>query len=267
MGMSTVLGLKPQGFFIPYRFAGTVQPAGYPAQEPWFESAAAGMAEVMDWIASHAARLGELAGPAPLPRWDQDWFPRLDGAAAYAIVRQVKPCRIVEIGSGHSTRFMARAIADAGMATELVCIDPEPRATLKGLNVRHVQSVLGDASLQSLRHLSTDDILFVDSSHIAVPGTDVDRLLGDVLPGLPAGILLHLHDIFLPDAYPEAWSWRGYNEQLPVACLIQGGAFSLRFASHWVATRRPDWIAAAGLGAIPKPAGAFETSLWLRKER
>ena len=50
------------------------------------------------------------AAPPPAPRWNQDWFPRLDAAAAYATVRSLKPRRIVEVGSGHSTRFHARAI-------------------------------------------------------------------------------------------------------------------------------------------------------------
>ena len=64
----------------------------------------------------------------------------------------------------------------------------------------------------------------IDSSHTLVPGSDVDLLLNRVLPALSAGAVVHVHDIFLPDNYPDDWAWRGYNEQLGVAPLLFGGA-------------------------------------------
>ena len=78
-------------------------------------------------------------------------------------------------------------------------------------------------SRETLPDLAPGDVLSIDSSHILMPGTDVDILLNRVLPALPAGVLVHIHDVFLPDDYPPAWSWRGYNEQLGVAALVQGG--------------------------------------------
>ena len=70
----------------------------------------------MRWIEQYAAELEAIgSAPPPAPRWNQDWFPRLDAAAAYAMVRNTRPRRIVEVGSGHSTRFMARAVADGGL--------------------------------------------------------------------------------------------------------------------------------------------------------
>ena len=52
-----------------------------------------------------------------------------------------------------------------------------------------------------------------NSSHILMPGSDVDILFNRVLPRLPAGALVHIHDIFLPFDYPAIWGWRNYNEQ------------------------------------------------------
>ena len=78
--------------------------------------------------------------PPPAPRWNQDWFPRLDAAAAYAIVRTLEPRRIVEVGSGHSTRFLARAVADGGLDTRITAIDPQPRATIEKLPVEWLRS-------------------------------------------------------------------------------------------------------------------------------
>jgi predicted O-methyltransferase YrrM len=264
MGLATLVGSRPRGYFIPYRYAGTAA-ADYPALEPLFVAAGPGQQALLATIAAHATRLHAFAGPPPAPRWDQDWFPRLDGAAAYALVRSLRPRRIVEIGCGHSTRFLAAALADGALDCGITCIDPAPRARLAGLPVRHLQRLLQQTDPGELAALGPGDFLFVDSSHVAMPGSDVDRLLGDTLPRLAAGVVVHLHDVFLPDAYPAGWAWRGYNEQLAVACLLQGGAFEILLASHWVATRHAAWLAAAGIATLPLLAGAFETSLWLRK--
>ena len=69
----------------------------------------------------------------------------------------------------------------------------------------------------------------------------------------------------LPDPYPEAWAWRGYNEQLPVACLLQSRGYRIRFASRYLVTRHPALLAAGVVGRLPLPAGALESSLWLEK--
>jgi predicted O-methyltransferase YrrM len=265
MGLATLLGGRPQGYFIPHRHADAAGAVDYPALEPLFRAAEPAQREVLAMIAAHRERLHGFVGPPPLPRWDQDWFPRLDGAAAYALVRCKAPRRIVEVGSGHSTRFLAAAVADGGLDCRIICIDPAPRAELAGLGVRHLRQILARADPAELAGLAAGDVLLIDSSHVAMPGSDVDRLLGDVLPRLAAGVLVHLHDIFLPDAYPADWAWRGYNEQLAVACLLQGGGYALLLASHWVATRRPAWLVEAGIAGLPLPDGALESSLWLEK--
>lgn len=238
-------------------------PRRYAALEARFEAAAPEFRRRLAAVARHVPTLAAFAGPPPAPRLDQDWFPRLDAALAYALVRETRPATIVEIGSGHSTRFMARAIADAGLATRLVAVDPAPRASLAGLAVDWRRAPLQDAG-DVAGELGAGDILFVDSSHVLMPGSDVDRILNDLLPRLPAGVLVHFHDIFLPDAYPEAWGWRGYNEQNAVAALLSGG-WRLLWSSHWVATRMPGDLATAGVDSLPLVPGAFESSLWLER--
>jgi predicted O-methyltransferase YrrM len=264
MGLATLFG-RERGFFIPHRYAGSVQPCAYPALESLLAACTPAFRSVLDDIETHAERLQCLGEPAPEPRFDQAWFPTLDAAAAYAMVRRVRPTRIVEVGSGHSTRFLARAIADAGLATELVCIDPAPRAPLRGLRVRWIESIVQQAPEIRFSALQAGDVLFIDSSHILMPGSDVDILFNHILPTLPAGSVVHIHDIFLPDDYPPEWDWRGYNEQLGVIPMLLGGGWTPLFASRYVETRMTAPLAATLVARLPNPEAAPNTSLWLRK--
>ena len=214
---------------------------------------------VLTAIETYARELEAIGTePPPAPRWNQDWFPRLDAAAAYAMVRSLEPKRIVEVGSGHSTRFLARAVSDGRLDTRIIAIDPEPRASLAGLNVRWLRQPGQATELDLFERLEQRDILFVDSSHQLKPGSDVEFLLQRVLPCLARGVRLHFHDIFLPDAYPATWAWRRYNEQQAVAPLI-GNGYAVEFASHRV--RQPRGVVAR----LPLQEGAVESSLWLKK--
>ena len=268
MGLSTVLGLGRRGFFIPYRYAALVPQwrGAYEAIETLFDSrreAFRGVLGTIDGLAADLQRIGEA--PPPQPRWNQGWFPRLDGAAAYAMVRTLRPRRIVEVGSGHSTRFVVRAVRDGGLETEITTIDPAPRADIGKLGIALVASTVQEAGFGSFGGLADGDVLMIDSSHILMPGTDVDFLLNRVLPGLAAGVVVHVHDIFLPDDYPRSWDWRGYNEQLGITALIAGGGWEILFASRYVTTRMSDDVAATVLARLPLDPGAWEAGLWLRK--
>jgi hypothetical protein len=267
-GLSTLLGVRKRGFFIPYRYADQLPERRhtYETLEPIFRAAEPAFVARLGAIDRYSEALGAIGGaPPPEPRWDQDWFPRLDAAAAYSLVRDLRPVRIVEVGSGHSTRFLCRAIRDEGLATDIVAIDPAPRADIEGTGARISRRVVQAAGENAFHALKSGDILFIDSSHISMPGTDVDFLFNRVLPMLPAGVHVHIHDVFLPDAYPAAWDWRGYNEQLGVAALIQGGGYRLLWSSHYAATRMAAAVAASAAGRIALKPGAFEGSFWLEK--
>jgi len=268
-GLSTLLGLGKRGFFIPYRYADLVpvrsERGTYEALEPVFATAAGTFAALLRALAPYHEEFRSFGGKPPEPRFEQDWFPRLDAAALYVFVRETQPGRIVEVGSGHSTRFMARAIRDGGLSTELVSIDPAPRAAIEGTGTTLMRSTVQQAGLAPFLLLADGDMLFIDSSHILMPGTDVDFLANRVLPGLKRGVLVHVHDIFLPDDYPPEWEWRGYNEQLAVAALLQGRGFRLLWSSHYAATRMKYAVDASAARDIPLLPGAHEASVWLIK--
>jgi hypothetical protein len=266
LGLATVLRLGTAGYFIPYDHAGQGRRAGYPALEPLFETAEPTMRELLAQAEALAPDLLAIDGrDEGAARFDQEWFPTLDAMSAYVMVRSLRPARIVEIGSGHSTRFLVRAVRDGGLATAITCIDPQPRAAIAALPVTHVPAVLAEAPASAFDELGAGDVLFIDSSHIAMPGSDVDRLVLDAVPRLPKGVLLQVHDVFLPDDYPQDWHWRGYNEQLVIGALIAGGGWDILFASHWIATRRGGLLAAGIVSRLPRRPAAPPSSLWLRK--
>jgi hypothetical protein len=266
-----VLGLARRGIFIPYRFADKLPAPGtvrsYNPVESMLRGAEANFLALIDDMEGLAAALGAIhGGPPPQPRWDQAWFPTLDAAAAYTLVRQTRPARIVEIGSGHSTRFLYRAVQDGGFQCAITAIDPAPSRGVDKLPIDLRASALHDVDPMIFKALSPGDILFIDSSHILVPGSDVDDIMNRILPLLPAGVLIHVHDIFLPDDYPKLWDWRGYNEQSAVALLITTGAYEPLFASHYVATRMREALSDSVSSRLPAAQNSHPASLWLRKK-
>ena len=268
LGLPTLLGMAPRGFFIPHRHAdAAVVPMRYPAVEAVFraaEPAFLGAIAAIDAVSGDLEAIAPSA-PAPAARWIQGWFPRLDAAAAYAFVREWRPARIVEVGSGHSTRFLARAVADGGLDTRILAIDPGPRAPLAGLAVEHQAATLQAVGTAPFADLGPGDILFVDSSHVAMPGTDVDLIVNQVLPSLPAGVRIHVHDVLLPDDYPAVWRWRAYNEQVVIAAILASGGYRPLFASHYVVTRMAAAWESTIIGRLPHLDATPETSLWLEK--
>lgn len=270
LGLPTLLSLAKRGFFIPCRYAALADeaPPGYPALEPIFRAAEPAFADLLERIEHYAEALVAIGTePPPEPRWRQTWFPRLDAAAAYALIRDRKPRHIVEVGCGHSTRFFARAIADGALPTSFTAIDPAPRAPIERLPVWLIRQPVQRADPGLFAGLGPGDVLAIDSSHILMPGTDVDVLLNRVLPALSPGVLVHVHDVFLPDGYPDVWAWRGYNEQLAIALLLQGSGFRLVWSSRYVATRMAKRLRGHVVARLDRPDGAFESSLWLEKTR
>ncbi|QIE57684.1 class I SAM-dependent methyltransferase [Pikeienuella piscinae] len=262
MAERTLSGEGREGFFIPYRHAASVAPPGpYAAIERLFADHEAEFREVLAEIEARAAALEALNGPPPRPRWDQDWFPRADGAAAYAMVVARRPRRIVEVGSGHSTRFMTEAARAAGLETRITCIDPAPRAALLDLAVEWRGELLSGAHEALFAALESGDIAFFDSSHVLVPGSDVDMILNRILPALRPGVIVHVHDILLPDPYPLGWEWRGYAEQNGLGPWLLSGGLKPLFSAHYAVTRMR--AAEAGvLSRLKLRPQARETSLW-----
>jgi hypothetical protein len=154
------------------------------------------------------------------PTWVNGWLPAIDVVANYTVLVEHGPARYVEIGSGESTKLARRAIEDAGLPTRLTSIDPHPRAEVDRLCDTIVRSRLEDADLSTFADLESGDIVFFDGSHRSFMNSDVTVFFLEVLPELPEGVIVGLHDIELPWDYPSAWSGRFYNEQYLLAVYL-----------------------------------------------
>ena len=268
-GLLTVLNIKDMGFFIPHRYAAGLKRNKNQIHwiHKWFsEDKVKAFSDTLELVSAFNKDLKKIdyqSRSKNKPRWHQDWFPGLDAAVAYSFVRSKKPKNILEIGSGHSTRFILKAIKDGNLDTSLTCVDPAPRAPFFSEKIYFFEKTIQSVDLKQLPELSKGDFLIIDSSHIAVSGSDVDIIVNQILPNLPKGVFVHFHDIFFPDHYPPAWQWREYNEQLVISALLFGGRFEPVFSSHFVRRYLEEYIKRHDLCWIPVMPGAFESSLWL----
>jgi len=162
------------------------------------------------------------------PGWIQHppWMLGLDGVSLYGFVRARSPRQYLEIGSGNSTKFVARARRDGDLDTRITSIDPHPRAEIDRLCDRVIRAPLESADLAVFEALEPGSIVFFDGSHRAFMNSDVAVFFVEILPSLPPGVLVGVHDILLPWDYPPQWGARYYSEQYLLACyLLAGGSF------------------------------------------
>ncbi|HWG97177.1 MAG TPA: class I SAM-dependent methyltransferase [Nitrospira sp.] len=197
-------------------------------------------------------------------------FGGVDGEVLHGMVRYFRPSRILEVGSGTSTRISAAAVVQNGCG-EVVAVEPYPNDTLKagfpGLS-RLVVSPAQSVPMAEFESLGEGDILFIDSSHVLKIGSDVQFLFLEVLPRLKPGVIVHVHDIFLPQSYPRKWvvdELRFWNEQyLLQAFLAFNSAFEVLWAAHYMNLRHPEVM---GLFPSYQSGVSFPASFWMQKKR
>lgn len=202
--------------------------------------------------------------------WNNLAFGPLDALTYYGLIRELKPARVLEVGGGYSTMLAARAALKNG-TTRVRCIEPHPmpavRTGFAGLE-RTLRQPVQDVPLAEFERLGPGDILFVDSTHVSKIGSDVNFLVLRVLPRLAPGVVVHFHDIFLPDEYPRAWVEKNvfFNEQyLIMSFLLFNDAFEVLLLNHYLAGEHRDHLAGAFKRDFPLPPPVEPASLWMRR--
>ncbi|MCW3012580.1 MAG: hypothetical protein JWO90_2984, partial [Solirubrobacterales bacterium] len=222
-------------------------------------------------LAPHLADFG--TGPA---RWRprNTFYETGDAEVAHALLRHLRPRRVVELGSGFSTLVLAGALArntaDGAPPARLQVFNPYPPAVLtQGLpgDVVQERRTAQEVPMGVFAALGDGDVLFVDTSHTVKLGGDVNRVVLDVLPTLAPGVVVHFHDVWLPYEYhPHLVRDLGlfWNEQyLLQAFLSMNPGYEVLFATRAVSAAEPERFAALVPG-FP-PGELFPSSFWIRR--
>jgi hypothetical protein len=230
----------------------------------------------LEFVRSHVAPA--LAGPDAAPAvaategYDPDSSYNLaDAAVLYGMIRGLAPGRIVELGSGHSTLIMAHAAREnvaAGRPTVLESYDPYPGvAQLPLAGLARLEGVRAqDVPLAVFESLGAGDVLVVDTTHTVKLGSDVNFIVLEVLPRLAPGVMVHLHDIFLPFEYPRTWAedfglyWS--EQYLVQAFLAFNSGYEILAAVHALQRLRPKAMRALLPAVVGDRLGA---AFWLRR--
>lgn len=236
----------------------------------------ASVARLNALISKYDGELSTLFGKRDRSRTDYDpdngGYGTIDAAALYGMVREMRPRRIIEIGSGSSTLVTAAAINqnqvnDPSYNPRFTCIEPFLPEYLKG-GVRGVSNFiekpLQDVPLDMFTSLEAGDILFIDSTHVVSFGSDVLYEYLTILPELAVGVVVHIHDIFLPNDYPDAWLKEHrffWNEQyLLEAFLAMNSSYKVELALNAAAGRIDPWSCIAD-----HPSDVYPAGFWLRR--
>lgn len=154
------------------------------------------------------------------PVYNNGFLPGLDIFGIYTMIAKYKPNTYVEVGSGNSTKVAHLSIENNNLGTRIVSIDPCPRAEIDKLASKIIREPFENVDFDFLFSLEENDILFIDNSHRILPNSDSMVFYMEVLPNLPNGVIVHVHDIYLPYDYPQFMCDRCYSEQYGLAMYL-----------------------------------------------
>jgi hypothetical protein len=191
------------------------------------------------------------------PFWSNRYFQGNDATTAWALTALTRPARIVEIGSGNSTKFFRHSIQFNGLDTRLICIDPAPRTEISAIADEIHYKPVQHVSPEVFNALRPGDMLFFDGSHLVVQGSDTQFVFLEILPKLPKGVLVHIHDVNLPCEYRPFYNSRLYGEQYMLAAL-------LIFSNDWKPVFPVYWLEQTRQLPVKDHPGA---SFWITNDK
>ncbi len=197
-------------------------------------------------------------------------FSYSDGILLYSFIRYFCPTKIIEVGSGYSSALILDSLELLNRKNvDITFIEPYPAKldSLLTANDRHhvkiFEKKLEQIESSYFQTLYENDILFIDGTHVAKTGSDVNYLLFDILPILNKGVIIHFHDIFYPFEYPKNWVYEGrsWNEVYFLrSFLMYNNDFKVMFFSDYIHQKYPNCF--AEMPDCYKNSGG---SFWMRK--
>lgn len=184
--------------------------------------------------------------------FDNPFFSYSDGTILFCMLAHFKPQRIIEIGSGFSTACMLDSIENLNLETHLTAIEPQTQRLLKLLSnsqsknkeLKILETNVQNVDIDIFKELGNQDLLFVDSSHIAKIGSDLNHIIFEILPILKEGVIVHFHDIFSQFEYPKEWIEEGIflNEQYVLRAFLQNNnAFKILLHDAYMEVAFDEW--------------------------
>jgi predicted O-methyltransferase YrrM len=234
-----------------------------------------------------AKKLGRFHADFPFPQkptgrfrfyCDNSYFSYGDSVILYGMLREFRPKRVIEIGSGFSTALIQDVdehFLDGDLL--LTCIEPFPERLESLLDAGDLPNLtlickrVQEAEFGLFEQLEENDILFIDSSHVVKIGSDVLHLAFEILPRLKEGVLVHIHDIFWPFEYPKSWleAGRAWNEAYFIRSYLQNNrSYEILFFNSLMELHHPDVMRDYLPLVFERPSDpmtASSSSLWLRK--
>jgi hypothetical protein len=162
------------------------------------------------------------------PVWNNGFLPGLDIVGIYTMIAAYQPKQYIEIGSGNSTKVAFKAKNEQSRHTKIISIDPLPRAEIDHLADQVIREPFENTHFDLINRLEENDILFVDNSHRILPNSDAMVFFLEVLPRLKNGVIVHIHDVYLPYDYPQFMCDRFYSEQYGLAMYLLANAQKYR---------------------------------------
>lgn len=202
---------------------------------------------------------------------DNPSYGHFDAIMLYCMLREARPRRVIEVGSGFSSAAMLDLNEHVlGGSMQFTFIDPDMtrlRPLLRSGDEQRVTLIekrVQEVPLETFAALGENDVLFIDSSHVSKIGSDVNRLYFDVLPALAPGVLVHIHDVAGNLEYPKEWfdEGRAWNEQYILrAFLMNNTAYRIELFTGWLFNTRHAWLREH----MPLCARGGGGQIWLRK--
>lgn len=194
-----------------------------------------------------------------------------DAIVLYAMLRRFRPKQVIEVGSGFSSALMLDTNdLFLGGGVRFTFIEPNAERLCSLLRtedldrVQLIEKPVQQVAAQVFSSLEVDDVLFIDSSHVAKVGSDVNYLFFKILPLLQSGVLIHIHDIMWPFEYPLEWiiEGRSWNEAYILRAFLQyNEAFDILLFNSYLGHTQRKMLTARMPRFLQNTGG----SLWLRK--
>lgn len=202
--------------------------------------------EILEKISSYYSEIPftENASEGLRYNFKNPYYLHTDGIVLYGMLRYLKPKTVIEVGSGYSSALMLD-VNDKFLSGKISFnfIEPYTERLEKLINEKDRASVsilksrVQDVDLDYFKTLKDNDVLFIDSTHVAKCGSDLNFLLFEVFPILNEGVYIHFHDVFYPFEYPKAWVFKGYNwneNYILRAFLMHNESYKIQLFAHYL---------------------------------